>query len=795
MSVLQKALSYRLSRLARVTTRGVNLLSSSTFPRIAQIQIRRPITSSTYDSAQDLLWSRCSSVEEEEIVRYQEANSTGPNAAPFSLSPSFVNTYQHRTPPFGFNGLGEFVYQTRYARLLPSGERKERWHETVERVVNGVYNMQRRWIVQNHLGWDARKAHASAREMYDRIWSMKFLPPGRGLWAMGTPITEERFLYAALNNCAFVSTGKIGEGPSTSSISLSKGESEATRPFTFLMDAAMLGVGVGFDTDGAGKLRVLGPSLPSLSNPSLPIKVEDSREGWVGSLRVLLESHFFAKPKPVFDYSKIRPRGAPIRGFGGTASGFEMLKRLHDDVDKTLSPLAGLPITLTAIVDIMNLIGRCVVSGDVRQTAEIAFGRADSEEYIDLKNYTKNPRRAEFGWTSNNSVYAELGMDYGETALRVRDNGEPGYAWLDNMRAFGRMSDPPNFKDSRAKGGNPCLEQTLESFELCCLVETFPNNHNQYYEFARTLRFAFLYAKTVTLGQTHWPESNRVMQRNRRIGTSISGVAQFIASRGTGKLKEWCDRGYDEVARVDARLSEWLAIPRSVKTTCVKPSGTVSLLAGATPGMHFPESRFYLRRVRLGKDHELVQPLQDAGYAVEPAAEDPSRKLVVTFPVDAAASTESTTSVSVSNDGSERLVDCSSSSSSSLLTLDDVTMWEQLSLAALLQRYWADNQVSCTVTFDPEREGKQIARALDFFQYQLKGVSLLPRAPILQYKQLPYEACTEAQYKEAVSKIRPGYISEVISGIRPSSSLKQSKATDNNKAPDNFCDTESCDKS
>jgi ribonucleoside-triphosphate reductase len=327
------------------------------------------------------------------------------------------------------------------------------------------------------------------------------------------------------------------------------------------------------------------------------------------------------------------------------------------------------------------------------------------------------------------------------------------------------------------------------------LVETFPNNHNQYYEFARTLRFAFLYAKTVTLGQTHWPESNRVMQRNRRIGTSISGVAQFIASRGTGKLKEWCDRGYDEVARVDARLSEWLAIPRSVKTTCVKPSGTVSLLAGATPGMHFPESRFYLRRVRLGKDHELVQPLQDAGYAVEPAAEDPSRKLVVTFPVDAAASTVSTTSVSVSNDGSERLVDCSSSSSSSLLTLDDVTMWEQLSLAALLQRYWADNQVSCTVTFDPEREGKQIARALDFFQYQLKGVSLLPRAPILQYKQLPYEACTEAQYKEAVSKIRPGYISEVISGIRPSSSLKQSKATDNYKAPDNFCDTESCDKS
>ena len=745
------------------------------------------ITSSTYESLEDTKWSRISTLEEEEIIRHQEVHSKGLTSSPFFLAPSFVNTYKNKTPPFGFNGLGEFVYQTRYARLLPSGERKERWHETVERVVNGVYNMQRRWIVQNHLGWDARKAHASAREMFDKIWSMKFLPPGRGLWAMGTPITEERFLYAALNNCAFVSTARIGEDQiATSSSFLSDGESEATRPFTFLMDAAMLGVGVGFDTDGAGKLRIRGPSKTTTVSSIL---VSDSREGWVHSLRLLLESHFFSHPKPSFDYSSIRPRGTPIRGFGGTASGFEVLKRLHDDIDKVLFPLAGHQITLTAIVDIMNLIGRCVVSGDVRQTAEIAFGKADSEEYIDLKNYSKNPRRAEFGWTSNNSVYAELGMDYGETALRVRDNGEPGYAWLDNMRSFGRMCDPPNFKDSRAKGGNPCLEQTLESFELCCLVETFPNNHQQYHEFARTLRFAFLYAKTVTLGHTHWPESNRVMQRNRRIGTSISGVAQFISSRGIGKLKEWCDRGYDEVTRVDASLSEWLAIPRSIKTTCVKPSGTVSLLAGATPGMHFPESRFYLRRVRLGKDHELAQPLRDAGYSVEPAAEDPSRKLVVTFPVDAAAS--SLSARTVDNNG----VEMGLLSSSSLLTLDDVSMWEQLSLAALLQRYWADNQVSCTVTFDPEKEGGQIARALDFFQYQLKGVSLLPRAPILQYKQLPYEACTEKQYKEAISKIKPGYISSIIAGIRSSNvkSSQHSPILDNSNSPDNFCDSAVCE--
>ena len=244
MSILQRALSLRVTRFSR----AIQCLpkNPSSFRIFLSHQFCRQQSSATsYDIIEDSKWAKIETKEEEEIIRYQEANSKGPNAVKFSLSPSFINSYQHRTPPFGFNGLGEFVYQTRYARLLKSGERKERWHETVARVVNGVYNMQRRWIVQNHLGWDTRKAHASAREMFDRIWSMKFLPPGRGLWAMGTPITEERFLYAALNNCAFVSTGKIGEGLSSNSISLSNGETEATRPFTFLMDAAMLGVGVG----------------------------------------------------------------------------------------------------------------------------------------------------------------------------------------------------------------------------------------------------------------------------------------------------------------------------------------------------------------------------------------------------------------------------------------------------------------------------------------------------------------------------------------------------------------------
>jgi ribonucleoside-triphosphate reductase len=751
---------------------------------------------------------------------------------PFRLRQSVVDSYRDKKPPFGFNGLGEFVYQTRYARVLPDGS-KEKWYQTVERVVNGTYNMQKRWITQHDLGWKESKAQESAREMFDRIFQMKFLPPGRGLWAMGSPMTEDRMLFAALNNCAFVSTEELKRDP--------------TKPFTFLMDAAMLGVGVGFDTDGAGTIKVAGiagggeASASSSSSSSRTHVVGDSREGWVESLRLLLDAHFSGKPRPSFDYTAIRPRGSPIKGFGGTASGPDVLKRLHEDVDKTLTPLAGKPITVTAIVDIMNQIGRCVVSGDVRQTAEIAFGSPHSEEYIDLKNYGKNPQRGAWGWTSNNSVYADLGMSYDGVARRIASNGEPGFAWLENMRAYGRMGDPPNFKDRRAKGGNPCLEQTLESYELCCLVETFPNNHESLDDFKRTLKYAYLYAKTVTLGRTHWPSTNRVMLRNRRIGCSVSGVAQFVADKGMHRLRHWCDEGYGAIQEYDVQFSDWLAIPRSIKSTCVKPSGTVSLLAGATPGMHYPESRFYLRRVRVGKDHEVVAPLRAAGFHVEPAVEvrflrgwcmgwgvggvdrggeggrekraaisnssqlsfpcapipqDPDRKVVITFPVDAAAgreqqtgqqkptsrgsaSSSSSSSSSTSSSTRSRSTDVEGAAVGRLRTLDELTMWEQFSLAALLQRHWADNQVSCTITFDPEREGPQIARALDVFQYQLKGVSLLPRAPKLAYKQLPYEAITEEEYRRSIAQISPVDFSN-LNG-------------DNPTAPDRFCDSSRCD--
>jgi len=631
------------------------------------------------------------------------------NNKKFTLSDNFVSKYVRRKPPFGFNGLGELVYMRTYSRIKDDGK-NERWYETVRRVVEGTYTMQMNWIDEHQLGWNAWQAQRSAQEMYDRIFYMKFLPPGRGLWAMGTPITEEKNLYAALNNCAFVSTKTLKQ--------------DYSKPFCFLMDASMLGVGVGFDVKGAGEVMI------KLPNPNRGIEeyvIPDNREGWVESLKLLLESYFHGSAEVQFDYSKIRPAGEPIKGFGGVSSGHEPLQEIHEEIRKVLNKNVENPISTTAIVDIMNLIGKCVVAGNVRRTAEIVFGSSADDEYLDLKNYKVNPDREQYGWTSNNSIFAELGMDYTNVCKRIVDDGEPGFAWLENMRNYSRMKNGTDKKDHRVAGGNPCLEQSLESYELCCLVETFPNSHESLDDYKKTLKYAYLYAKTVTLGKTHWPDTNRVMLRNRRIGCSVSGVAQFITNHGMEDLRKWLEKGYKTIQEWDKMYSDWLAVPRSIKTTSVKPSGTVSLLVGATPGMHYPESRFYIRRMRLSKHSELLKPLEKANYHMEPAFGSEDTTIVVEIPVDVGEG---------------------------IRTAAELSIWEQFSLAAFLQRHWADNQVSCTATFNPETEADELSHVLNYFQYKLKGISLLPRKNGGAYKQMPYEAIDEKQYWFEVDRLK-----------------------------------------
>jgi len=268
------------------------------------------------------------------------------------------------------------------------------------------------------------------------------------------------------------------------------------------------------------------------------------------------------------------------------------------------------------------------------------------------------------------------------------------------------------------------------------LCETFADKHEDFEDYAVTIKYAYLYAKTITLLATNWVETNRSMLRNRRIGLSMTGIAQFISNRGVNELKTWMEKGFDTVKKYDKIYSEWFAIPESIKVTTIKPSGTLSLLAGSTPGIHYPESKYYIRRVRLANNSSFIPALKEAGYKIELAKGQEESTSVVEFPICIGEKVR---------------------------TLKEVSMWEQLSLAALAQRYWADNSVSVTVTFDPKTEGDQIENALNYYQYQLKAVSFLPRLESGAYAQMPYEEITKDEYEEMISNLLPLDFSEMFS--------------------------------
>ena len=675
----------------------------------------------------------------------------------FSLSQSFLDQFVGRQPEWGFGGLGYFTYKRTYARTKEDGSTEE-WWETCKRVVEGVYNIQKIHCRQLRLPWNEPKAQRSAQDMFQRMWDFKFLPPGRGLWVMGTDIVYEKGA-ACLNNCGFCSTQGI--------------DIDFADPFCFLMDMSMLGVGIGGDTKGAGKVKLQVPRTTME-----PFVVEDSREGWVDLVRTVLNSFVGKGYYPlVIDFSNVRVYGSAIQGFGGKASGPGPLKDLIENLTHLLMPTgvgvtfqreahAKLPrpgeldmllthldnieegepyrITSTIIVDIFNYVGKAVVAGGVRRSAEIMFGDPSDEDFMALKQDEKalEDRR----WASNNSIFGEVGMDYAKVARAIAVNGEPGIAWMENSRAYSRMGRAPDHKDDRAMGCNPCVEQTLEDQELCCLVETFPANAEDFEDYQRTLKMAYLYAKTVTLVPTHNMRTNDVLMRNRRIGCSMSGIIQAMKKLGRREFLKWCGEGYSYIRDLDKIYADWLCVPRSIKMTSVKPSGTVSLLVGATPGIHYPHAEHYIRNIRVDGTSPLVERAREAGYPVEPDtyAQD---TWVVSFPVK-----------------EEHFVKGKA----------EASMWEQFANAADIQRHWADNQVSCTVTFKPE-EKQDIQACLEVFETQLKAISMLPLADH-GYKQAPYITISEDEYNKLMANITPLDLSDAV-----------------HEVTEKFCTNDTCD--
>lgn len=499
----------------------------------------------------------------------------------------------------------------------------------------------------------------------------------------------------------------------------------------------MLGSGVGFNIQ-----REYVYKLPTVSNnfkaperldtASADFIVPDTREGWVELLRLVLSHAFPASgdnSTGTFTYSThcVRGKGSPIKGFGGVASGPEDLCWGIGEISRLLEGRRGEQLRPVDCLDIMNVIGQVVVSGNVRRSAQIAIGDSDDLEFLRAKrwdlggipNYRSN---------SNNSVvcnnFKELPEEFWEG---YRGNGEPyGIINLKLARACGRAGDT-RYTDKKIRGFNPCAEQGLEDYETCCLAEIFLPNIDTYEELVDVSKLLYRINKHSLALPCHHKETQAIVNKNMRMGIGVTGYLS-----ATEEQRSWLPEVYEELRAFDVVYSEANGYPESIKLTTMKPSGTLSLLPiGITPGAHPGFSRYMIRRIRIASNSPLVEKCRTSGYHIEylqgQDGEVDYSTVVVQFPY---------------------------SFPDNAVLSKDMTAIEQLEVIKRLQTEWSDNSVSCTVYYKKEELDGVREYLSKNFNKNFKSLSFLLHSGH-GFKQAPLEEIDEETYLQMVASTKP----------------------------------------
>jgi ribonucleoside-triphosphate reductase len=611
------------------------------------------------------------------------------------LSEEFLNSYATKQPPWGFGGLGEIVYLRTYSRYNEEKGRNETWPETIARVINGAIE----------IGTPYTQKEAEA--LFDHMFNLRCSFSGRALWQLGTPLVQQ-FNGASLNNCYFVNI-------------------ESIEDFEFLFDHLMLGGGVGFSVERSKvhefpKIRS-GVEIVHERTNDANIIVPDSREGWKRILHAVLKSYFYTGKSFSYSTMLIREFGAPLKTFGGTASGPGALIDGIADICKVMDNRAGKKLRSIDILDIANIIGRIVVSGSSRRSAQIAIGDPDDILFLRAKNWATGSVPA---WraNSNNSIYAD-GFDeiMPELWKGYDGSGEP-YGLLNRKlsRTMGRLGEKR--PDPTIEGFNPCAEIALADGESCNLATIFLPNVESFKQFKEISRLLYLVQKQITNLRYPYPKTNRVVAKNRRLGQSITGVLQCSEEQ-----LSWLSDGYEYLRALDEKHSDSTGISRSVRLTTVQPSGTLSLLPGVTPGIHPAYARYYIRRVRFGAADPLIEACRQRGYNVVPEigldGREDHTKWVVEFPAQ---------------------------SPENAVLASEMTALDQLEWVKKMQTEWADNAVSVTVYYRIE-ELPSIKKWLsENYDNSVKSVSFLLHSDH-NFLLAPYEEIDEETYNKMVSKI------------------------------------------
>ena len=593
----------------------------------------------------------------------------------------------------------EFIHLSRYSRWVPKEGRRETWRETVTRYFD---------FFQEHLKQSCKYSlDKSLREkLEDAVIHLKIMPSMRCLMTAGEALKRENI---AGYNCSYVAVDR-------------------PQAFDEILYVLMNGTGVGFSVE-----RQFVSNLPTVAEEFHPsdttIVVQDSKMGWAKAFKELVAMLYHGQI-PKWDLSKVRPAGAPLKTFGGRASGPEPLRRLFEFTTEIFQNAHGRKLSSIECHDIVCKTAEIVVVGGVRRSALISLSNLSDDRMRVAKSgqwWNDNGQRA---LANNSACYTEkpdIGIFMDEwKALYDSKSGERG---IFNRESAKKIAEKNERRDVGYDfGTNPCSEIILRSREMCNLSEVVVRTDDTEDTLLEKVKLATILG-TFQSTLTNFKYVSKDWKKNcieeRLLGVSLTGIMdnKWTAGKLPG-LDVLLENLKKMSVDTNKEWSEKLKINQSTAITCVKPSGTVSQLVDSASGIHARHNPYYIRTVRGDKKDPLTKMMVEQGFPAEDDVMKPNDTTVFSFPIK-----------------------CSPDA----VFRQDLTAIEQLELWKTYQVHWCEHKPSVTISVKEEEwidVGAWVYKNFDL----MSGVSFLPYSEHT-YKQAPYQDCNEKEYKDLMNKM------------------------------------------
>ena len=586
----------------------------------------------------------------------------------------------------------QYIHISRYSRWRDDLGRRETWPETVQRYID-FFNERTAGKYTDVLNGKVR----------DAILGLDVMPSMRALMTAGPALDRENL---AGFNCSYLAIN-------------------TKRSFAEALYILMCGTGVGFSCERQ-EIAKLPPVPEELEKSDDTIVVADSKGGWAKAYHALL-GYLWNGTIPKVDYSRVRPAGTRLKVFGGRASGPDPLKRLFLFTVDIFQNAKGRKLNSLEVHDLMCMIGEIVVVGGVRRSALISLSNLSDQRMRDAKAgqwWTDNPQR---GLANNSVAYtekpsSEIFMEEW-LALVKSKSGERGIfnrnAAATQAARWGRRSD------KLAYGCNPCSEIILRDKQLCNLSEVIIREGDTLETLRDKVEVAAILG-TLQATLTDFGFVSEAWAKNTReealLGVSLTGIMDnslMSGAKGAEPLQAVLNELRDHAREVNALWADRLDIKPSAAITCVKPSGTVSQLCNTASGIHARHNRRYIRTVRVDKKDPLYEFMKERGFATEDDVMRPDSTAVVSFAIQAPATS---------------------------VTRDEVSAIAALELWLLYQREWCEHKPSITVTVRDDEwldVGAWVYKHFD----EVSGISFLPHTDHT-YQQAPYQDLTDEEFQQ-----------------------------------------------